>query len=272
MVYRWRARNGNFTVWSPNRTETIERVKTYIAKQNKNRLTQEGVMVGWSCPYCDRRSSAHDEHVALEKFKDHLFSHKKALLESGVHVADDINGTGSIAVLSPVESTGADNARVHFLSPGDVVVIVTTNPAHRIDLLRSKLSEWPEWTVLLTTKDDPLAGLSGVELMDIPVEIVHLDNQMGLRSLIETISRVLEEQQQPGRKIAFEFDILTELIQKAKLQRMFKFLHLLTGRLEDVNALSHFFVNRNRMASSMNVLDPVFDMQLKSTGSMFLEK
>jgi len=83
---------------------------------------------------------------------------------------------------------------------------------------------------------------------------------------------VLEEQQEPGRKIAFEFDILTELIQKAKLQRIFKFLHLLTGRLDDVNALSHFFVNRERMASSMNVLDPVFDMQLEVDGSLFLQE
>ncbi|ERH06328.1 MAG: hypothetical protein J07HN4v3_01941 [Halonotius sp. J07HN4] len=272
MVYRWRARNGDFTVWSASRDETIERVKKYVAKQNKHRLTQEGVMVGWSCPYCDRRNSAHDEHVALEKFKDHLFSHKKPLLESGVHVADDISGVGSIAVLSPTESTGADNARVHFLSPGDVVVMVTTTPAARIDLLRSKFSEWPEWTVILTSKDNPLAGLSGVELMDIPVEIVHLDKQMGLGSLTETISRVLEEQQNPGRKITFEFDILTELIQKAKLQRIFKFLHLLTGRLEDINALSHFFVNRKRAASSMNVLDPVFDLQLEVDGSMFLQK
>jgi len=272
MVYRWRARSGDFTVWSASREETVERVKTYIARRNQNRLTQEGVMVGWSCPYCDRRNSAHDEHVALETFKQHLFSHKKPLLESGVHVADDINGTGSIAVLSPVQSTGADNARVHFLSPGDVVVIVTTTPAARIDLLRSKLSEWPEWTVILTTKEDPLEGLSGVQLMDIPVEIVHLDKQMGLGSLTETISRVLEEQQEPGRKIAFEFDILTELIQKAKLQRIFKFLHLLTARLEDVTALSHFFVNRDRMASSMNVLDPVFDMQIKADGALFLQE
>jgi hypothetical protein len=95
---------------------------------------------------------------------------------------------------------------------------------------------------------------------------------MGLGSLTETISRVLEEQQAPGRKIAFEFDILTELIQKAKLQRIFKFLHLLTARLEDVTALSHFFVNRDRMASSMNVLDPVFDMQIKADGPLFLQE
>lgn len=272
MVYRWRERNSNFTVWSASRSATVDKVKSHIAKRHRDCVTTDGVRLSWSCPYCDVASQSHDETSGLEDFKSHLFTHKKPLLESGVHVADDINGVGAVAVMCPVESTGADNARVHFLSPGDVVVIVTTNPANRIRLLNEKLDAWPEWTVIMTTKENPLSGLSGLELMNIPVEVVELKKQMGLGSLTETISRVIQEQESKGGKITFEFDVLTELISKGKLQRVFKFLHLLNGRLETANVLSHYFVDRERMASSMNVLDPVFDMRIKASGQLFLNE
>lgn len=272
MVYRWRARNGNFTVWSASRSETIERVKTHVAKQNRDQLVESGVRLQWSCPYCEKASQSHDKTKGFEDFKNHLFSHKKPLLESGVHVADDIDGTGSVAVMSKVQSQGADNARIHFLSPGNIVIVVTTHPADRIRLLKEKFDEWPEWTVIMTTKSDPLSGLSGIELMNIPVEVVELNKQMGLGDLTETVSRVIQEQEHKGGKITFEFDVLTELITKGQLQRVFKFLHLLNGRLDKADVLSHYFVDRERMSSSINVLDPVFDMQIKTDGKVFIKE
>lgn len=272
MVYRWRARNGNFTVWSASRSETIERVKTHVAKQNREQLVESGVRLQWSCPYCEKASQSHDKTKGFEDFKNHLFSHKKPLLESGVHVADDIDGTGSVAVMSKVQSQGADNARIHFLSPGNIVIVVTTHPADRIRLLQEKFDEWPEWTVIMTTKSDPLGGLSGIELMNIPVEVVELNKQMGLGDLTETVSRVIQEQEHKGGKITFEFDVLTELITKGQLQRVFKFLHLLNGRLDKADVLSHYFVDRERMSSSINVLDPVFDMQIKTDGKVFIKE
>ena len=272
MVYRWRARNGDFTVWSASRSETIERVKTHVAKQNRDQLVESGVRLQWSCPYCETASQSHDKTKGFEDFKNHLFSHKKPLLESGVHVADEINGTGSVAVMAKVQSQGADNARIHFLSPGNIVIIVTTHPADRIRLLKEQFDEWPEWTVIMTTKSDPLSGLSGIELMNVPVEVVELNKQMGLGSLTETVSRVIQEQEPKGGKITFEFDVLTELITKGQLQRVFKFLHLLNGRLENADVLSHFFVDRERMTSSMNVLDPTFDMRIRADGKLFIEE
>jgi len=272
MVYRWRARNSKFTVWSASRSATVEEVKSYIAKRNRDQLVESGVRLQWSCPYCETASQSHDKDKGFAEFKSHLFTHKKPLLESGVHVGDDINGTGSVAVMAKVQSQGADNARIHFLSPGDIVIIVTTHPADRIQLLKEKFDEWPEWTVIMTTKSDPLSGLSGVELMNVPVEVVELDKKMGLGSLTETVSRVIQEQEHKGGKITFEFDVLTELITKGKLQRVFKFLHLLNGRLEKANVLAHYFVDRERMTSSMNVLDPVFDMRIRADGRLFLKE
>ena len=108
--------------------------------------------------------------------------------------------------------------------------------------------------------------------MNIPVEVVELNKQMGLGDLTETVSRVIQEQEHKGGKITFEFDVLTELITKGQLQRVFKFLHLLNGRLDKANVLSHYFVDRERMSSSINVLDPVFDMQIKTDGKLFIKE
>jgi len=150
------------------------------------------------------------------------------------------------------------------------VVFVTTNPAKRIRLLQEELAEWPAWTVVLTTEDDPLAGLSGIDLGSVPLEIVQLDKRLGLDSLGKTVSRVLEEQESAEGKISFEFDILSEIINKFDLQQVFKFLHVLNARLEDADALSHYYFDpRTQSESSINVLDQVFDLKISADDRIF---
>jgi hypothetical protein len=270
MVYRWRCRHCEFTVWSANREQTAEEIKSHITDHYRNNISEDEFRIQWKCPYCDTNQQSHDKSEGLQSYRSHLFSHCEPLLESGVHVADDVDGTGEILVLSPVESTGTDNARIHFLSPCDIVVFVTTNPAKRIRLLQEELAEWPAWTVVLTTKDDPLAGLSGIDLGSVPLEIVQLDKRVGLDSLGKTVSRVLEEQESAEGKISFEFDILPEIINKFDLQQVFKFLHVLNARLEDADALSHYYFDpRTQSESSINVLDQVFDLKISADDRIF---
>ena len=271
MVYRWRARNGDFTVWSASREETIERVKNYVAKQNKHRLTQEGVMVGWSCPYCDRRNSAHDEHVALEKFKDHLFSHKKPLMESGVHVADDIDRSGNILVKAPQGSPGIKNARIHFLAPGDIVILVTTNPAARLRLLREELGSWPALTVVLTTKDNPAEDIAGLDVSDVPIEIVKLSKRLSLSKLGNTISQVLDEHGRSEGRITVEFDILSEIIDKFGEKPAFKFLQILTNQFKTVGGIAYYPLDPTAHdESTLGLLDDSFDLVIRATETNFI--
>lgn len=262
MVHRWRCRHCEYTVWSAESEPLVDRVGSHLLGHHRRQLEKQEFRVQWTCPICEQRGQSHDEQEGVQRFKRHLFEHVKPLLESGTHVADDVDGAGSILVRAPLEGTEADTARVHFLAPGDVVLFVTTTPADRLRLLRKRLGEWPEWTIVLTTKENPLADVED-DLASAPLEVVRLDRRLGLSELGETISRVLDEQETAGRTVSVEFDILSEILEKFELQTVFKFLHLLSRRLEDTGALSHFYANPNtRSTSTLNVLEELFDVSI----------
>lgn len=271
MVHRWRCRRCEYTVWSASKRATVEAVQSHLLDHHRHRLARREFQISWECPFCEKEGRNHEESEGVQQFKRHLFEHVEPLLESGTHVADDVDGTGSILVRAPLQSDGADNARVHFLSPGDIVFFVTTTPAERIRLLRERLQEWPAWTIILTTKENPLAGVEGIDLASAPLEVVRLDRRLGLSDLGETISRVLAEQETTSGKVSVEFDILSEIIEKFELQTVFKFLHLLSQRFENVNALSHYYVDPTaRSTSTVNVLEELFDLSMTADGQTFV--
>ena len=269
MVYRWRCRHCEFTTWAPDQDRLRGAVQSHLVKHHGDKLRKEGFGVAWSCPYCDASSHSHERDRAVTAFKEHLFEHTEALTESGVHVADEFDGTGSALVQAPLEKQGADNARIHFLSPGDIQIFVTTTPGARMQLIDAELSEWPASAVFLTTTEQPTAG-ADVDLSEAPVEIVQLDRRMGLSGLGETISRVLEEHEPTAGKISIEFDILSELVSTFELQEVFKFLHVLTSRCDRADALSHYYFDpRAESESTVNVLDQLFDVRITAEDGVF---
>jgi hypothetical protein len=273
MVYRFRCQHCSFVVWSASREALVDAVESHVLDHHRQRVTKQDFRVRWDCPYCESSGQYHDQDEGVGEFKRHLFDHVKSLVESGVHVADDIDGTGNVLVRSPRGSTASDNARVHFLSPGDIVVFVTTTPGQRLRLLHEELHEWPAQTVILTTKSDVLGSVSGIDFSDVPLEIVQLDGRLGLSGLGETLSRVIEEYETAAGKIAVEIDILSELVEKFDLQTVFKFLHLLGERIEQAEALTHYHVDsRSRSESTINVLDQLFDLSITAQDQRFVSE
>jgi hypothetical protein len=157
---------------------------------------------------------------------------------------------GDILVLSPPQSEGANNARTHFTSAADIAVIVTTNPAVRLEMLRERLEE-----------------LSELDLSSLPVEVVALDSSLGLSSLGETLSRVVSEHESADGKLLMEFNVLSETLSKFSLQEVFKFLHLLSARLAD--ALAHYYLDPGESDSTVNMLRQLFDLTLQTSETVF---
>ncbi|MFB6122639.1 MAG: hypothetical protein ABEJ78_04205 [Haloferacaceae archaeon] len=242
-----------------------------MVEHHRQRLTSQDFQMYWDCPYCEEEGQHHDKAAGIERFEGHLFGHVESLVESGVHVADDIEGTGSILVRTARGSTGLENAQVHFLSPADVVLLVTTVPAERLRLLHETLREWPAQAVVLTTKSDVLEGVSGIDFSEVSLEIVRLDPQLGLSELGETISRVIDEYETTPGKLAVGFDILSELIGKSDLQTLFKFLHILGKRFERADALAYYHIDpRAQSEAAINVLDQAFDMSITARDHRFV--
>lgn len=270
MLHRWNCRRCEFTVWGPERNAITDRVKSHVVNHHRGCITRGDFQLTWECPYCDRTHVAHEEADGIRAFRDHVYTHVEPLLEEGTHVADDVDGTGDVLVLSPLDSQGADNARIHFVSPCDVAVFVTADPAARLRLLGDGLDALPAWTTVVTTADDPLAGLPDVDPSNAPIEVVQLDGALGLGGLGKTLSQVLSEQGSANGKMSFEFDILSELVDKFDLQSVFKFLHLVTTRFEEADALSHFYVDpATRSDSTINMLEGLFDLTLDADDEVF---
>lgn len=270
MVYRWQCRKCDYTVWSPNRKATADAVKSHLLEHYKNKLNKDDFRVGWNCPYCDQVSQGYDTDESVERFKNHLFEHVKSLLESGKHVAEEINGVGDILVLSPIESAGADNARVHFTSPADIAIFVTTNPARRVRLLDEQLQSWPAWTTILTTKSQPFVDVTDIDLESAPLDVAILDKGVSMTELGETVSRVLDDKQTDNAKVTVGFDILSELLQLFDTQTVFKFVHVLNSRLDNMDALTHYYLDpTSQPPSSVNVLKELFDLRIQANGPLF---
>lgn len=272
MVYRWRCRQCDFSVWSASERELTDAVESHVVDHHKGNLSQTDFLYEWSCPYCDAAGSEQDKAETLGRFRSHLFGHVEPLVESDVHLADDIEGVGDVLVKTPQDDTRADNARVHLLSPGDLVLITTTSPAERLRLIDRDLAEWPAWTIVITTKDNPLGGVD-LDLASLPIEVVKLDKRMGLRQLGETISRVLHENETSNAKVSMEFDILPEILDKFELEAVFQFLSVLGARLERADGLSHYYVDHTRQPeSTINVLEELFDMSIRVDDNHFVSE
>lgn len=272
MVYSWNCTRCSYTVWAPEGA-IRDAVQSHLFDHDRGALYKEGFRVGWNCPDCNASALEHDEEKAIRAFKRHRFEHVTGQLRSDAHVVDAIGGTGNALVLAPPNGAGAADARTHFFEPCDVALLVTANVGDRLRSLDRRLPEWPARTIVVTTSERPLAGVDDVDFRRVPLEIVQLDPGLGLGGIGETISRVIDEHNDDGVTISVAFEILSELLSKCELERLFQFLHLLTARVESADALSHFYCDPNRESGpTINLLSELFDVRISATDERFVQK
>jgi hypothetical protein len=261
MAYNWNCQYCSYSVWSPNRASLDADIKSHLFDHNLDKVTKRDFRYLWDCPYCSEARSTHDKETLITEFQSHLYEHASKRITNGSHVATRINGRGNVLVEAPVNGPSADHARAHFFAYGDIVVIVTRDPAKRLRLIEEKLAAWPAHTVVLTTKRRPLGEELDVDFSDISVEIVELDQRLGPDQLGETISRVIDQHNTAGQQLSFGFDIIYEIIQSFDLQTSYDFVSRVSSRLQDADAISHFYIKPHpQLESILNVLDDQFDL------------
>jgi len=266
VVYRWRCRTCTRSLWAASADAAAESIKSHLFDHAESNLRRNDLRTMWRCPHCGAQGETYAGDGALESFKSHLFGHVESQIEAGAHVADAVGGTGSVLLLAPLDGDAAANARAHFLSRGDAAVVVTADPTARLRLLDRKLSSWPASTTLVTAAAEPLSGLD----FDPPTElaVVTVDGQPDLSGVGKTLSRTLRSAEERGT-LSVEFDILTDLVDTFDLQTVFRFLHLLSSRLERAGALAHYYLDPRRVQrASINVLEQVFDLVIRADGAV----
>lgn len=80
------------------------------------------------------------------------------------------------------------------------------------------------------------------------------------------ISEQLQEWSHDGNRTVACFDSLTTALQYVDLQTIYKFLHVLTGRFETVDAAAHFHIDPDAHDdATVNTLKSLFDAVVKHT-------
>jgi hypothetical protein len=270
MVLRWNCRHCWFTTWGASKQAVAKQVKSHIVSHHQSSISSGDFHLQWDCPYCSESGLEQDEREGLRAFKSHLYKHVAPLIEEGKHVGDDINGTGNVLVLAPLESQGAENARTHFLAPSDIAIFVTTKPTARIRLLQNRLDELPAWTSVITSNEDPFGAESDIDISNVPIDVVQLKSTHGLSGLGTALAKVLSEHESASGKISVEFDIFSEIVASFDLQEVFKFLHILGSRFEKADALSHFYFDPTvESNSTLNLLREAFDLTIRPEDEVF---
>lgn len=269
MVQRWRCRHCGFLAWSDRPQRLAEKTRSHLFDHHKTQIAKRDFRYNWQCPYCEANSMTHDREQAIEEFKDHLYDHGADSVKQDTHVAEEIDWQGKILVNAPSESEGAETVREHLLSPGDLLVIVTKHPASRIEHIAELFEDWPAQTTIITTRRQPLPENLGIDFTGIDIELVELDQRLGPDELGETISRVIDAHEQPGQKLSFEFDIISEIIQSFDLKTSIEFIRQISARLDSADALAHFYMRPYPNSGTIfNVFEEQFDLELAATESL----
>lgn len=264
MVYRWRCRHCSFVAWGESRSGATDAVQSHLLQHHQSQITRYEMQIRWECPYCATTGEASDKREGVQSFKRHLLDHVERNVESGTHVGEAVDGRGSVLVLGPTPSDGVEEVRRHFHEPGEVAVVVTGEPADRVEMLVEDLDTWPVQTILVTTESNPLADVDVPT--GIPIDVVVLDGALGLHNLGESIVTAIAERG-GGGKLSVEFDILQEIVGMFDTETVFKFLHVLTKRFESGGALSHFYLDAETVdETTLNLLKEAFDITIDASG------
>jgi len=270
MVKKWNCGRCEFLAWSDSYERLKRRAGTHLFQHTSGDVCKSDFRFEWQCPYCDEAGKTHERDTARTNFKQHLSDHAAGNIEQNKHISEEIGQSGNVLIKTPVESTAADNARVHFISGSDLAIIITKNPADRLKLFEKQLREWPDRTVVVTTKRRPLDELPKIDLSETPVELVELDRSLGPQELGETISRIIDVHYTPGQRLSVELDILYDIVKSFELQTSYKFIDMLSTRLREANAVTHIYVAaRPQLSSVLNILDGKIDLKLNCDSRIF---
>ncbi|MFT4910393.1 MAG: hypothetical protein ACI9TI_001564 [Natronomonas sp.] len=270
MVQKWNCDRCGFSAWSDSYERLKRKAGTHLFRHTSGNVSKSDFRFEWRCPYCDEAGKTHERDTARTNFKQHLNGHAATDIEQNKHISEEIGRSGNILINTPIESTAADNARVHFVSGSNLAIIITKNPADRLRLFDRQLGEWPDRTVVVTTKRRPLDELPEIDLSETPVELVELDRGLGPQELGETISRIIDVHYTPGQRLSVELDILYDIVKSFELRTSYEFIDMLSTRLREANAVTHIYVAaRPQLSSVLNILDGKIDLKLNYDSRIF---
>lgn len=178
--------------------------------------------------------------------------------------------TNNVLLLAPAMASCEDDGCVDLLEPPGaddrdlLFVTFVQSPDERLERYRSTSeAEAPARVGFVDAGDSTrsaaaVAGSSATPADAISVRTV--SNAGDLTDLGIKLSTYLSEWSPDGRRIVVCVHSLSTLLQYADLQRVFRFLHVLTGRVRSADALAHYHMDpAAHDGQTRNTLSTLFD-------------
>ena len=180
-------------------------------------------------------------------------------------------GDASTVLLLAPSLDSYDNDACHDLltitepTQENVLSVTFTQSAHdRVDLWDEHIDERPAQTGIISVGEimrSTTANASTTSQQSVgPLVIETVPDPSDLTDLGMTISSFLSEWDGNGNQTAACFHSITPLLQYANVQRVFRFLDVLTGKFESSEVVAHHHMDPNAHdQQAISTLTPLFD-------------
>lgn len=187
-------------------------------------------------------------------------------------IHDELGAGANVLLLAPTMDPVGEEACGRLLdvpsADGLVYLSVTLSqgPDDRLNVWRSHVSKEPPRRSGFVTAGDQIrsgAAFDGGTPSDVgpdDARIESVSSPADLTGLGMKISDLLEDLADGTQQIVVCFHTLTILLQYADLQKAFRFLHVLTGRMSAVGAIAHYHMDPSiHDERERNTLTTLFD-------------
>ena len=166
---------------------------------------------------------------------------------------DRLRGVSNTLILGPSVNEAVDEASKRLLrGPEDeptrvLVVTFVKSPENWVADWRETVGSLPAERVIVTTTDGFGGNTVGDRGVDEPdaggLQVEYVSSPGDLTGLGMLIGKYLERWYGEGGNIRVGFDSLTTVLQYGDPQNVFRFLHLMTTRLDGADADAHFLLD-----------------------------
>lgn len=182
-----------------------------------------------------------------------------------------VGGASNVLVLVPSLDHNESDACSRLLAvapPAETIalsVTVTQSPDDRLEAWRSNVgAELPAKMGIVdvggTSRSAAAAVVAVPESVGEDIRIETVSSPADLTNLGIRVSTYLSEAAGRDEQVVMCFHSLTPLLQYVDLQRLFRFLHVLTGRVAAVDGLAHYHMDPTAHdEQTLNTLKTLFD-------------
>jgi hypothetical protein len=186
-------------------------------------------------------------------------------------IAPQLPERANVLLLTSTLSSADNEACIDLLTVTEperenVLSITFTQSADdRLSLWQSYVDDLPAQAGIVTvdvmTRSAASDTVSPSQPIPTPIAVESVSDPSDLTGFAIEISKFLSTWEGVPNQTVVCFHSLTQLLQYADLQRVFRFLHVLTGRLESAGAVAHFHLDpQTHDEQTLGALSQLFDV------------